>query len=285
MTGIIRAPRPPRGWTEIPNAAIRDRRLSYRARGILCRLLSNEDGYRMTAVDLARESLDGRTAVLSGLKELRECGYIVSRRLQDERGRWRTETYVFDQPQPTGVLFTEVGKPNPGVPNPGVPNPGGPDPIKKDQQNDQKKDQQKDQKNDQPPPPPTPSRRAGRQEEGKRSRSLPDLRGRVEGLAGEDAELVVRVAAKHAVASQLLADELIGRRGRTGLPSIENVSAWLDRAARGLAAGEEQFAGLGRAWRESRRSRAAAPVEQAGSRSRASPEAVAHALAKMPWRR
>lgn len=276
MTGIIRAPRPPRGWTEVPNVSVRDRRLSYRARGILCRLLSNEDGYRMTAVDLARESLDGRTAVLSGLKELREWGYIVSRRLQDERGRWRTETYVFDQPQPTGVLFTEVGKPNPGVPNPGRP-----DLIHKDQQ----KKQQKDEQRDQPPPPPSPSRRAIREEEGKRSRSLPDLPSGVEGLASEDAELVVRVAAKHAVASQALADELIGRRGRTGLPSIENVSAWLDRAARGLAAGEEQFAGLGRAWRDSRRSRAAAPVEQAGSRSRASPEAVAHALAKMPWRR
>ena len=277
MTGIIRAPRPPRGWTEIPNSTVRDSRLSYRARGILGRLLSNADGYRMTAVDLARESQDGRTAVLRGLKELRDCGYIVSRRLQDERGRWRTETYVFDQPQPTGVLFTGVGKPDPGVPNLGVPNSGRPDLLKKDQQKDQQKDHS--------PPPPTPSRRAGREEEGKRSRSLPDLPGRVEGLASEDAELVIRVAAKHAVAPQVLADELIGRRGRTGLRTIENVSAWLDRAARGLAVGEEQFAGLGRAWRESRRSRAAAPVEQAGSRSRASPEAVAHALAKMPWRR
>ncbi|GAB1393640.1 hypothetical protein MASR1M60_18040 [Rhodocyclaceae bacterium] len=65
MSGIIRAPRPERGWTEIRNTTIRDQRLSYRARGVLVRLLSNADGFRMTAIDLAGESPEGRHSILS----------------------------------------------------------------------------------------------------------------------------------------------------------------------------------------------------------------------------
>ena len=56
MSGIIRAPRPERGWTELANTTLRDRRLSYRARGVLARLLSNAEGFSMTALDLADES-------------------------------------------------------------------------------------------------------------------------------------------------------------------------------------------------------------------------------------
>lgn len=134
MSGIIRAPRPEKNYTEVANAVLRDARLTYRARGILVRLLSNADGYRMTAIDLAAEGPDGRCAVLSALRELRRTGYIVNKRAQDERGRWSTETYVYDTPHPT----TEVQFPNPGKsaatevqsPNLSLPNAGPPNPKK-----------------------------------------------------------------------------------------------------------------------------------------------------------
>lgn len=99
MAGIIRASRPARGWTEIYHDTARDGRLSYRARGILVRLLTNSDGYRMTSDDLARGGREGRAAVLSALRELRAAGYVVVRKLQSVDGRWRTETHVFDTPQ------------------------------------------------------------------------------------------------------------------------------------------------------------------------------------------
>lgn len=99
MAGIIRAARPPRGWTEIYHDTARDARLSYRARGVLVRLLTNSDGYRMTADDLAREGREGRDAVLSALRELRGAGYVIVRKTQSSDGRWRTETFVFDTPQ------------------------------------------------------------------------------------------------------------------------------------------------------------------------------------------
>ncbi len=139
MSGIIRAPRPARGWTEIPDSTIRDKRLSYRARGVLVRLLSNAEGYRMTAEDLAREGREGRGAVLAALRELREAGYLVVRRVQGSGGRWRTETYVYDYPQ--AVESTEVGFPDFGFPDSGEPDSGFPDSNKNNQQNDQKQQQ------------------------------------------------------------------------------------------------------------------------------------------------
>lgn len=119
MTGIVRAPRPERGYAEIRNEVARDGRLSYRARGVLLRLLSNADGWRMTAEDLAREGKEGRASILAALRELRGAGFIRVVRAQDAGGRWSTHTYVFDTPQ----KVTEVQKPNSGFPNVGSSDP------------------------------------------------------------------------------------------------------------------------------------------------------------------
>lgn len=144
MSGIIRAPRPERGWTEIQNSTLRDSRLSFRARGVLARLLSNADGFRMTAVELAGESpQEGRQAVLTALRELREAGYIVQRRLQGERGQWRTETYVYDTPQEstaTEVRLPDLGSTEVRSPDVGVPDVGSPDRIRKNTEKEQKKE-------------------------------------------------------------------------------------------------------------------------------------------------
>lgn len=156
MSGIIRAPRPARGWTEIQNDTLRDASLSYRARGVLARLLSNADGWRMTAHELAAESpAEGRQAVLTALRELREAGYIVQRRLQGEKGQWRTETYVYDTPQEsTEVRLPDFGRPDSGSPDVGWPDAGGPDPIRRTSKKKQKKDQQNPHKRERGEAPP-----------------------------------------------------------------------------------------------------------------------------------
>lgn len=98
MSAIRRGPRPQR-FDVLDQKVVRDSRMSYRARGVLARLLSNEDGFSMTAADLAREGKEGRGSILSALKELRIFGYVLTRRWQDKRGRWNTESIVYDSPQ------------------------------------------------------------------------------------------------------------------------------------------------------------------------------------------
>lgn len=96
---IIRSPRPESHFSIFSNAIIRDTRLSYKARGILLDLLSRPDNWRISAEALASMGKDGRDAIMSGLKELRDLGYITTHRKQDEKGLWTTESIVYDYPK------------------------------------------------------------------------------------------------------------------------------------------------------------------------------------------
>lgn len=97
IDGIERAPRR-RQYENIPLSLIRDARLSYRALGVLTRLLSNADSFRMNSADLARERKEGRDAVRAALSELEGAGYIVRQRRQNTRGQWSTVMVVSEEP-------------------------------------------------------------------------------------------------------------------------------------------------------------------------------------------
>ncbi len=75
------------------------------ARGILAYLLSLPDGAREDVRTLAdRNPGLGRRGVAKALEELVESGYYVRRTVRDQdSGRVRTETHIFDSPQPVGV--------------------------------------------------------------------------------------------------------------------------------------------------------------------------------------
>lgn len=106
---IVRAPRPEADFVQIRNDVARDSRLSYKARGILVEVLSRPDNWEASADSLARWSKEGRTAILTGLKELRDAGYVVTERTRVEGGRFVTRNIFFDTPQsgyPTAVYPT-----------------------------------------------------------------------------------------------------------------------------------------------------------------------------------
>ena len=110
---IIRSPRVESNFSVISNAVIRDSRLSYRARGILLEVLSRPDNWRVSADSLARSGNEGRHAILTALKELRETGYMKTEKRQNEQGRFETVSIVYDTPY---YEATEVQKPNSGYP-------------------------------------------------------------------------------------------------------------------------------------------------------------------------
>lgn len=96
---IVRAPRPESGFVQIRNEVARDSRISYKARGILLEILSRPDNWETSADALAASGPDGRTAVLSGLRELREAGYLETVRQRREDGTFNTVSVVYDTPQ------------------------------------------------------------------------------------------------------------------------------------------------------------------------------------------
>lgn len=93
-------------FTIIPNAALRDTRLSYTARGILAELLSHMDGWETNADALWRLATkhrgirrgEGREAIRAAFVELEQCGYLVRPRVRNQRGEIETRLEVYDTP-------------------------------------------------------------------------------------------------------------------------------------------------------------------------------------------
>lgn len=98
--GIRRGPRLTDRFTILDNSVINDNRLSFRARGVLIWLLSKPADWRTRSEAIAAQSpKEGREAIRSAMRELRDAGYMVTERVQDpETGRWSTITTVFEEP-------------------------------------------------------------------------------------------------------------------------------------------------------------------------------------------
>jgi biotin operon repressor len=123
---IIRSPRLESNFSVMSNAVIRDSRLSYRARGVLLEILSRPDNWRVSGDSLARSGKEGRDAILTALKELRDCGYIRMVRERKEDGTFVTNNYVYDTPQdvvprPENPTTDSVQTPSPEKPSTGKP--------------------------------------------------------------------------------------------------------------------------------------------------------------------
>jgi hypothetical protein len=101
--GTIRVSKPARDFTIIQNAALRDRVLSFRARGILAYCLSNRDGWETTAEGIARNGTEGRDAVRTALAELEAAGYLKRNPHRDASGRWATDWTLSEFPDAQDV--------------------------------------------------------------------------------------------------------------------------------------------------------------------------------------
>lgn len=96
---IVRAARPDAQFLIISNDLARDERLSNAALGLLIRILSYPDNWRVDYRSLAQQCREGERAIRTSLAELREAGYAVLVKWQDERGRWHSQSTVYDSPQ------------------------------------------------------------------------------------------------------------------------------------------------------------------------------------------
>lgn len=111
---LHRSARPRADYTMVSNVALRDRTLSFRARGILAYVLSLPDGAACNVHQLTRLSLEGRDAVRTALAELVEAAYVTRVKNRDANGTWRWEMTVFDRPQ-SGDNVTSPGPEKPST--------------------------------------------------------------------------------------------------------------------------------------------------------------------------
>jgi hypothetical protein len=103
--------RPERDFATIRNAALRDTRISLKAKGLLALMLSFPDDWQYHQSHLETLSTDGRDGLRAAVRELEGAGYIIRQQVKDETGKFSKAVY----------LVTDDGKAVDGKPDDGKP--------------------------------------------------------------------------------------------------------------------------------------------------------------------
>jgi len=100
--------------------------MSWKAKGLLAYILSKPDNWKVTVGDVIKHASDGKTAVYSGLAELKVLGYYEKAPVRDDRGifsHWESTVYELPKavnPENTPLYplpgFPEMDNPEMGCP-------------------------------------------------------------------------------------------------------------------------------------------------------------------------
>lgn len=110
LNEVIRVQKKANNFVMMDKSFLEDKRLSYKAKGILAYLLSKPDNWKVIIGNLVSRSTDGKASVYAGLKELKECGYYEKNPIRNESGtriiRW--ESTVYEIPLSLLTDFKEI---------------------------------------------------------------------------------------------------------------------------------------------------------------------------------
>ncbi len=81
-------------YTVMSNCHLKDRRLSYKAKGLLSEMLSLPPDWDYTLSGLAVIAKDGVDSVRTAVRELEKYGYLVRSQKRDERGHMSANEYI-----------------------------------------------------------------------------------------------------------------------------------------------------------------------------------------------
>lgn len=86
-------------FTVINNNIFMDRTLSFKAKGLLCQLLSLPDTWKFTEKGLVALSTDGMSSVRSAIKELENAKYLHRERVRGTDGLLSGTIYhIYEEP-------------------------------------------------------------------------------------------------------------------------------------------------------------------------------------------
>jgi hypothetical protein len=86
-------------YAQIARSAAQDTRLSWKATGLLCYILSLPDDWQIYLKDLAKRKKDGISATRAALKELASAGYIEKISTRNDKGQFiKHEHLIHESP-------------------------------------------------------------------------------------------------------------------------------------------------------------------------------------------
>ena len=102
-------------FTHIDNDILNASVISFKAKGILCYLLSKPDDWKVYLFEVAKHTTEGMHSIRTGIKELMAAGYITKQVIRDDKGKIIEHIYdVFEDPSKSSTLqFSTNGKSHP----------------------------------------------------------------------------------------------------------------------------------------------------------------------------
>ena len=104
-----------RDFTVINNTVLKDARLSWKAKGLFCYLLSLPEDWVVYQSELLNHATDGRESLRNAIQELEQQGYLRIEKKRDDRGHFTTLYKVIENPNSTDET-NESRKPDTGNP-------------------------------------------------------------------------------------------------------------------------------------------------------------------------
>lgn len=98
--------------------SLQDNRLSWKAKGLHAYMLSMPDDWRFYDEELQNHARDGKDALKSAIKELKNFGYMKRVRKQNEKGKFDWETIVYEKPYMDNPYMEKPLVDNPSMENP-----------------------------------------------------------------------------------------------------------------------------------------------------------------------
>lgn len=89
-----------KNYTVMSNYHLKDKKLSFKAKGLLSYMLSLPNEWDYSLVGLCKASKDSKTSIQSALKELKENRYLQTTRERTENGRFIWIYNIYEQPSP-----------------------------------------------------------------------------------------------------------------------------------------------------------------------------------------
>lgn len=93
---VIRVVKQRNNYVMLNKDFLNDKRLSFKAKGILAYLLSKPDNWKVIVKDLINHTREGKASVYAGLKELKDCGYYTKTPIRGKDGKiiyWESIVY------------------------------------------------------------------------------------------------------------------------------------------------------------------------------------------------
>lgn len=113
-----------RDYTVMANHHLRNKELSLKAKGLLSLMLSLPEDWDYTVKGLAYICKDGIDSINGTIKELEEQGYVLRKRLRNDKGQLTTTEYtILEQPQSLDTSVSQPKQEKPILDNPTLEKP------------------------------------------------------------------------------------------------------------------------------------------------------------------